>query len=111
MHKQVCLPSGGCQGLRPIIIRKDMAQRAPFRTPTRVSRTSKSSSPWSVTSLLVSLFLSALLPWLNLPMTEQAWSRLSANQTSVCFSKETPDCKERQELRRGPTDVCKMPSN
>ena len=29
----------------------------------------------------------SLLPWVNLPMTEQAWSLLLGNQTSVWFSK------------------------
>ena len=55
----------------------------------RVSRTRKSSSPWSMTSLLVSLFPSATLPWVNLPITEQASSLSSGNQTSVCLPKET----------------------
>ena len=45
--------------------------------------------PWSMTSLLVSLFPSATLPWVNLPITEQASSLPTGNQTSVCLSKET----------------------
>ena len=55
----------------------------------RVSWTMKSSSPWSMTSLLVSLFPSATLPWVNLPITEQASSLPSGNQTSVWLPKET----------------------
>ena len=42
-----------------------------------------------MTSLLVSLFPSATLPWVNLPITEQASSLPSGNQTSVCLPKET----------------------
>ena len=42
-----------------------------------------------MTSLLVSLFPSATLPWVNLPITEQASSLASVNQTSVCLPKET----------------------
>ena len=80
------------------------------------------SSPRSVTNLLVSLFPSALLPWVNLPMTEQAWSLLSGNQTSVskmllegddCLPDfERPQqarlCQEGKEL--GPTTFGEMPS-
>ena len=69
----------------------------------------------------MSLFPSALLPWVNFPMTVQAWSLLSGNQTSVCFSKEMiafltlrdlsrPDCQEGKELCRGPTAFGEMPS-
>ena len=87
-------PQVGVLGLGPIIIIEDMPQGhfwgAPTRVPfCRVSRTRKSSSPWSMTSLLVSLFPSATLPWVNLPITEQASSLSSGNQTSVCLPKET----------------------
>ena len=55
-------------------------------------------------------------------MTEQAWSLLSGNQTSVWFSKmiasltlrdlSRPDCQEGKELCRGRTafGACEMPS-
>ena len=63
---------------------------APTRVPLcRVSRTRKSSSPWSMTSLLVSLFPSATLSLVNLPITDQVSSLPSGNQTSVCLPKET----------------------
>ena len=63
---------------------------APTRVPLcRMLRIGKSSSPWSMTSLIVSLFPSALLPWVNLPVTEQASSLQSGNQISVCLPKET----------------------
>ena len=91
---QPACPQVGVLGLGPIIIIEDMPRGhfwgAPTRVPLcRVSRTRKSSSPWSITSLLVSLFPSATLPWINLPITEQASSLLSGNQTSVCLPKET----------------------
>ena len=91
--QHVC-PQVGALGLGPIIIRKDMSQGdfwgAPTRMPLcRVSRTKKLSSPWSMTSLLFSLFPSATLPWVNLPVTEQALSLPSGNQTSVCLPKKT----------------------
>ena len=87
-------PQVGVLGLGPIIIIEDMPRGqfrgAPTRVPLcRVSRTRKSSSPWSMTSLLVSLFPSATLPWVNLPITEQASSLSLGNQTSVCLPKET----------------------
>ena len=70
-------PQVGVLGLGPIIIREDMSQGhcwgAPSRVPLcRVSWTRKSSSPWSMTTFLVSFFPSATLPWVNLPITEQA---------------------------------------
>ena len=42
-----------------------------------------------MTGLLVSLFPSATLPWVNLSITEPALSLPSGNQTSVCLPKET----------------------
>ena len=58
---QHACPQVGVLGLGPIIIREDMSQGAFLGAPTRVplcrvSRTRKSSSPWTMTSLLVSLF-------------------------------------------------------
>ena len=83
---QHACPQMGILGLGPIIIRKDMSQEAllgcSHRVPLyRVSRTRKSSSHWSMTSLLVSLFPSATLPWVNLSITEQDSSLPSGNQT------------------------------
>ena len=91
---QHACPQVGVLGFGPIIIREDMSRGhfwgAPTKVPLcRVSRTRKSSSPWSMTSLLASLFPSAALPCVNLPITEQASSLPSGNQTSVCLPKET----------------------
>ena len=91
---QHACPQVGVLGLGPIIIREDMSQGHFWGAPTtvplcRVSRTRKSRSPWSMTNLLVSPFPSATLPWVNLPITEQASSLPSGNQTSVGLPKET----------------------
>ena len=92
--RQHACPHAGVLWLGPIIIRQDMSQGhfwvAPTRVPLcRVSRTRKLSSPWSMTSLLVNLYPSATLPWVNLPITEHVSSLTSGNQTSVCLPKET----------------------
>ena len=73
---QPACPQVGVMGLGPIIIREDMSQGAFFGCS-------------NLLSLLVSLFPSAVLPWVSFPITEQASSLPSGNQTSVCLPKET----------------------
>ena len=91
---QHACPQVGVLGLGPIIIIEDMPQGAllgcshqgatlPCITDQEIEL------PWSMTSLVFSLFPSATLPWVNLPITEQASSLSSGNQTSVCLPKET----------------------
>ena len=69
-------PQVGELGLGTIVVSEDVTQLA-------LHWHSDQSARESVTSRLVSLFPSALLPWVNLPMTEQPWSLLSGSQTSV----------------------------
>ena len=79
-------PQVGVLGLGPIIIREDISQGALLGM---LLPGCHFAVCWCMTSLLVSLFPSAKLPWVNLPITEQALSLPSGNQTSVCLPKKT----------------------
>ena len=117
---QHACPQVGVLGLGPIIVCEDVTQRAPL------GGTNQSAALAGVAHKEVEFplvchqppsqpFSVSLLPWVNLPMTEQAWSLLLGNQSSVCFSKEMiasltlrdfrrPElCEEGKELCRGPT--------
>ena len=91
--KHAC-PQVGVLRLGPIIIIEDKPQGAllgcshqgatlPCVTDQEIEL------PLVYDQLLVNLFPSATLPWVNLPIKEQASSLSSGNQTSVCLPKET----------------------
>ena len=90
---QHACPQVGVLGLRPIMISDHMSQGGTFGVLPpgchfAVCHGPEIERPWSMTSLLVRLFPSATLPWVNLSITEQASSQPSGNQTSVCLPKE-----------------------
>ena len=94
----VLIPPLGWGDRRKVLLPSKQGTQSHFFMGMKASTPSslfhrKSSSPWSMTSLLVSLFPSATLPWENLPITEQASSLPSGNQTSVCLPRETIACR------------------
>ena len=84
MRRPACLPQVDVLGLRPIII----IEEGTFGVllPGRNFAVCHGPAP---AGLLVSLLPLATLPWVNLPITVQASSLSSGNQTSVCLPKET----------------------